>query len=363
MRIFSGSDGHDNPRPGRQVFYSVGFALILAAAGCSEKQVRVYEAPVEEQPKADDVLSYTVPEGWREMPGSGPTSAAFALPTESGTRLEASFRKFNDMSGSEGFVLNMIRGEAQLSEITDENDVREQMETIRIADSYGLAFDVVSREPVAMFQGKMRSMVAMLHRGGVTWFFKYTGSEPESRSSEKAFRDWLAALEFDSTPQSRAPFMTSGGNSVDNAPPAQGLPEWTVPESWTPAQSGSMVLARFDLEAAGGTASLTVTRFPGDVGGLVPNVNRWRGQVGLPPVTEAEIDSTMDTVEVDGNEARLIDLSSAAEGQKAGLIAVWDYRQDGDRAMSWFYKLQGDFAAVTESREAFMEFVASIRYQ
>jgi cysteinyl-tRNA synthetase len=36
-------------------------------------------------------------------------------------------------------------------------------------------------------------------------------------------------------------------------------------------------------------AEVAVTVFPGTVGGLTANVNRWRGQIGLPPASEADI--------------------------------------------------------------------------
>ena len=34
----------------------------------------------------------------------------------------------------------------------------------------------------------------------------------------------------------------------------------------------------------GKTASVNISFFPGDVGGTFANVNRWRAQMGLPPV-------------------------------------------------------------------------------
>jgi hypothetical protein len=33
-----------------------------------------------------------------------------------------------------------------------------------------------------------------------------------------------------------------------------------------------------------GKAEVTVSAFPGDTGGLLANLNRWRGQIGLEPV-------------------------------------------------------------------------------
>lgn len=342
-------------------------AVMVMLAGCGGEKVRVYTAPELGKPAIDEVIIYPTPDGWKGMPGNQPTGAAFAIPTESGARLEASFRKFNDMSGSEGFVLNMIRSEAGQPEITEENEVREMMESIRIGDSYGLAFQAVSREEIPQFQGKMRSVVAMLHRSGVTWFFKYTGNLQASQKHDKAFRDWLAALEFTPTGRQPAPFMTgnrppSGQQPAPSSASAD-LPDWQVPENWTPAEAGTMVLARFDITNDGGDATVTVTRFPGDVGGLVPNVNRWRRQVGVGPVNDSTIGDTLTEMEIEGNTATVVDLTDAAEGQSQGLIAVWDFRKDqGAEGVSWFYKIQGDFDAVTGARSEFEGFLGSISY-
>jgi hypothetical protein len=347
----------------------LAIAMAIGLVGRERSGVKVYEVPEEQSRAQDEVIEFSVPAGWREMPGSGPTGAAFAISTTSGSRLEASFRKFNDMSGSEAFVLNMIRGEAQLAEITDENLVREAMSSIRIGDSYGMAFEATGREKVDEFQGKMRTIVAMLHRGGVTWFFKYTGNVDESKKSESTYRDWLAGLKFVSSAQGSNRMMTGTGMSGGDQPVQKaaesensGMPNWQLPEGWVSQSPGSMVLARFSINGAAGQAEVTISRFPGDVGGLVPNLNRWRRQVNLGPLSGGDVGDIVTEFQVDGNGARLIDMSEPADGQNQGLIAVWDFRSGEDGAVSWFYKLQGEFSTVQASRSQFLSFIESIKY-
>ena len=43
-----------------------------------------------------------------------------------------------------------------------------------------------------------------------------------------------------------------------------------------------MVLASYNISAKEGSPTVTVSMFPGDVGGVLANVNRWRGQLGQP---------------------------------------------------------------------------------
>lgn len=49
-----------------------------------------------------------------------------------------------------------------------------------------------------------------------------------------------------------------------------------------------MRLATLVFESQSGPVEVAVTRFPGDVGGVLANVNRWRQQAGLTPVEDAE---------------------------------------------------------------------------
>lgn len=52
-----------------------------------------------------------------------------------------------------------------------------------------------------------------------------------------------------------------------------------------------MRVATFKAERDGQPLEIAVSQFPGDVGGLLANVNRWRQQVGLEPITEARLAS------------------------------------------------------------------------
>ena len=66
---------------------------------------------------------------------------------------------------------------------------------------------------------------------------------------------------------------------------------WTTPDHWVAQPGAPMRKAGYKITAAdGGTAELTVTAFPGDVGGDLANVNRWRDQSEVPatsPISDA----------------------------------------------------------------------------
>jgi hypothetical protein len=110
-----------------------------------------------------------------------------------------------------------------------------------------------------------------------------------------------------------------------------------------------MQAAKFSVpEKDGAKAEVMVSIFASDTGGVAPNVARWRGQLGLPPV----------------DEAGLKEAAKPLDGAPAGSVVV-DFENSGrsltgvivSRGGQWyFYKLLGDTAAVAAAREAFITY-------
>ena len=60
-----------------------------------------------------------------------------------------------------------------------------------------------------------------------------------------------------------------------------------VPESWQPGRVSSMRLASYALKTDDGAAAdISLISLAGTAGGVLDNINRWRGQVGLGSLTE-----------------------------------------------------------------------------
>ena len=66
---------------------------------------------------------------------------------------------------------------------------------------------------------------------------------------------------------------------------------WETPNSWISSEGSSMRLASFAIPYSGGTGDLSVIQLGGDGGGLKSNVNRWRGQLTLEPISLMEIEN------------------------------------------------------------------------
>lgn len=122
-----------------------------------------------------------------------------------------------------------------------------------------------------------------------------------------------------------------------------------------------MVLMRYSVTGDNGaTASVAISRFPGDVGGTLANINRWRRQMSLPEIEDAQLASQITTLDLDGAKAIFTDMTGkdSKSGVEARLVAAM-VPHGGD---TWFYKITGPPSLVEQQKAAFTKFVQSVRY-
>ena len=129
---------------------------------------------------------------------------------------------------------------------------------------------------------------------------------------------------------------------------------WTVPPGWRQLEGERpMRVATFVGHDA--EIEIALSKFPGEAGGLVPNINRWRGQVGLAPIDavvphedvgEFENGSIRGyTMRLRGNEAHML-----------GAI-IFDPALD----QTWFIKATGTPAQAEAIQREFLDFARSFR--
>ena len=119
-----------------------------------------------------------------------------------------------------------------------------------------------------------------------------------------------------------------------------------------------MVAAAYTVTGDEGQGEVSISKFPGDVGGIVANVNRWRSQLALPEWGATEARQSVEMLEIDGNkESYMVDLNGTnpRTGRKARMLSVGVPR-GGE---TWFYKFLGDEALVGKEKDAFLKFVVS----
>ena len=68
---------------------------------------------------------------------------------------------------------------------------------------------------------------------------------------------------------------------------------WEKPASWNYSEGSSMRIASFSVPYKVGEGDLSVIQLSGDGGGLESNVNRWRRQLNMAPISIEEIEKNI----------------------------------------------------------------------
>jgi hypothetical protein len=132
-------------------------------------------------------------------------------------------------------------------------------------------------------------------------------------------------------------------------------PKWAkLPAGWSVGPENSMRKATWIVTGPNGSsAEIAVTVFPGNVGGLTANVNRWRGQVGLSPASADEIAASAKAGKVGGIDSQRFMMTSP-DGKTA--LDAFMTPKDG---ATWFFKMKGDTAAVEANAASFATFLSA----
>ncbi len=166
-------------------------------------------------------------------------------------------------------------------------------------------------------------------------------------------------------PATADPVQTADGSSAYppfepmDGPVASGV-DLEVPEGWEPA---SLVTSRagitlrheaaFEITRDGQSLQFTLDRLPPG-GTLLMNVNRWRGQIGLEPITEDVLKELVSPVEIDGLGGDFVELI----GEKEAILGVVVVREDE----AWYFRLRGNKELAAEEKENFLSLARSTTF-
>lgn len=164
-------------------------------------------------------------------------------------------------------------------------------------------------------------------------------------------------------PMSRAPFasgmMGGGGRPAPgpvNPPAAATSPvKFETPTGWKPGRSGGMRKAAFNITEGDESGEVTIIDLAKDASPLLPNINRWRGQVGLKEITEAELPKQSEQLKAGDLEATYVKLI----GSKEAILGAIIYRDN----LAWFVKYKGSTKLAEQEEARFKQFVQSIRFE
>jgi hypothetical protein len=130
---------------------------------------------------------------------------------------------------------------------------------------------------------------------------------------------------------------------------AAGELQYTVPAGWRELPASGIRKATLQIE----DAELSVLVFPGDVGGELANINRWREQIGLAAVEESALATITRELTISQHPARYIDLIGPKKSIKGAILPF--------RGRTWFFKLIGPSDSVQANEAGLIKFLDSIQ--
>jgi len=358
----------------------------LLLAGCRDTKITSYRVPKESLAPGPSTaeagaatIHYQAPAGWQEQPGDAARQGSFLVTGADGAKADVSVITFPGDVGGDLANVNRWRNQIQLPPISDADLPNVATEVDAPAGAF-LVVDLLNEAPMAAGH-PARILGAILKQPAQTWFFKMMGDAALVEAQRPAFLDFLRTVQFN-TPSGPAAIA----NTNDLPPDARGLPggvtlppnhpaigaampgggemagtavavangqdlTWTAPPEWKPTTGSAMRKGSYAISGPEGTGDLSITAFPGDVGGDLANVNRWRGQLGLPPV--ATVAEAAQPLDVNGLHLLVFDGANGGQAILAAIVA----RPDD----TWFFKLTGPDALVARTKPAFLDFLRTVK--
>ncbi|MHC4991093.1 MAG: hypothetical protein ACYTGC_08950 [Planctomycetota bacterium] len=347
------------------------FAILGVLPGCERDQVSSYSVPKEPAPAAAPAaqagqmpdtlpppravsgdLAWDLPEGWRTSPNTSSMRFATLGAGSDETTIEIAISRLGGAAGGVAANINRWRGQIGLPPLGDQ----ELIASTESFEAQGAQVVMVDLQGPGEGPEAPRMLAAIIPSAGETWFIKVTATRAALDEHRAGFVELCRSTRFADGSTTAVPEPpTAGAPSVPaSSPAAGGLPRWsTVPEGWAfDAEPKPLSVASMTISDAGGVASVTVTPLGGEQD-LLANINRWRRQVGLGPLADLTEGAPAE-IEIDGEPAQLVD----ASGPEQSTIAVVTKRGE----TTWFFKMSGPTALVDGQRDAFREFIRSIRF-
>jgi len=376
------------------VWLPVSVPLLLLAVGCHRDDVKVYRvARDQDQPQQQTApamptdspnpglppghpdisstpnssfpapaglpqVTWKTPDGWMELPAGQMRVGSFKVNGAGGKSADVSIIPLPGMAVGDDANVNRWRGQVGLAPL-GADEITKSAEAVEAGGQPAQLYDIPGNTE--------RILGAIQRRDDVEWFYKMTGDPELVEQQKPVFVAFLKSLAFGpaAAPAEVPPgHPATGDQGMGMAPAMSGAtsgadkPNWQVPAGWQEVPGGQFLAAKFNLTGDNGAvAAVNVSR---SAGGLLSNINRWRGQLGLPPLADADVDKSVTPLDVAGGKAALVDFSGTdvRTGKPTRLVGVIVPLS----GQTWFYKLMGDTQVVESQKTAFLQFVQGAKY-
>ncbi len=133
---------------------------------------------------------------------------------------------------------------------------------------------------------------------------------------------------------------------------------WSVPSQWEEIEGNSFSLAVYKILNTKDYSEISVSKFPGDAGGIESNVNRWRRQVELGPV---KLDQIISESITKINPIGKYSLHKIINNEKIETAFLCMILPLDDSTV--FVKLKSTKNEINNLEQSFIEFCSSFRYE
>jgi hypothetical protein len=360
------------PNPSRLILCMLAGALILGCDDRDAEGVRVQMVP--KQPNSTTAPSlaaaphWTVPPGWKSLPASQIRFAAFQVSPDHPDVVLTVIPL-----GTQQMLPNIVRWQGQIGlPPSTEADLPKLLRRIEVAGHPVELVDLMSPESA---NPRQRILGAILSHADRDWFFKLMGPADVVGAQKENFDAFVRSLHFDHGDEAAPPPMPMAGANQElpaghppvgatAAPGASGVASaatltFDAPAGWTPQPPLPLRVVSFTAGEGDQRADVIVSQLSStSSGSYLENVNRWRGQVGLPPIKQNEPQPSKPVI-VGGIDGALFDLIGPADQPPVRrMLLAWVPRGD----QWWFIKLVGPQATVNQQESNFSHFLESIRF-
>ncbi len=320
---------------------------------CSEEpSIQTYFIP----PEYDGaIVTWNLPDTWGENPDlTGPMAGSFHVKTKSGQQGRIGVMPFRETVSTID-VANMFGREMGYPSFTEEN-LASILQEKKIGNRTFEWLHLNSQNDSGS-SSRRTALLALLRQEGDTWLFPFIADQKLVMQESDNFIRFLDSCtlrpEKNKPILAKSPPLPSKPKTQTAPPPINNPWTWTIPDSWTKGNPSSMRIASFKVEDQNeGELDISVTSFPGNVGGLLANVNRWIGQIDLPPVNQSSINQYCNERTLAGNAGHLVEAYGKEKAVLAGILFL--------ESESWFFKLIGDRQLAEKEKTHFIDFIDSV---
>ena len=298
-------------------------------------------------------VEFDAPAGWTKAPGAGMRLAGFGI--EGQPSVDGSIVRLTGDGG--GLADNVNRWRNQVGQDPLSASEVAALERLPVLGLEGV-FMEARGSYTGMGQGGtiddalLLGVIVTLPR--VSLYVKVVGSREVLEPRVEEFRQLATSLRLGTASSNPA------GSTVPMPPAAPAL-TWTIPDTWVDNPKGGLRVVNVHPEGAP-EAECYVTVLKGDGGGLAENVNRWRNQMELPPLSSGDV-LALPRAKILGRDGTLVSLvgnftgmdGPTSEGQ-ALLGVICELGQQ-----SVFVKMTGPADVLERERSRFEAFCASLK--